>query len=192
MLNCSRPFFELFYLGGKGKRAIFAVGTTPVSSIRTGRALPMTLPLKNKIKPSALWRFVMIDPISIISLITLAAQSVLTLTHLIKDYHGLEDTLQGLVSGLEALQEAIQALKGSASLGDEDFRKLSRLLSACTKRCDDLTQLIQKCSAHPHKNRQSIRDWLNYRFTANDISEFRCQIDDFKTTILIHMSVITM
>ncbi|CAP79447.1 Pc19g00310 [Penicillium rubens Wisconsin 54-1255] len=134
----------------------------------------------------------MVDPISMISLIALAAQSVLTLTDLIKDYRGLDDTLQGLVGGLEALQEAIQALEKPAALDEENFRKLSRLLSACTKRCDDLTQLIQQCSAHPRKNRQSIRDWLTYRFTVNDISEFRGQIDDFKTTILIHMSAIAI
>lgn len=134
----------------------------------------------------------MVDPISIISLIALTAHSVLTLTELIKDYRGLDYTLQSLIGGLEALQEAIQALKGSAALDEENFRKLSRLLAACTKRCDDLARLIQQCSAHSRKNRQSIRDWLAYRFTVNDISEFKGQIDDFKTTILIHMGAIAM
>jgi ABC-type transporter Mla subunit MlaD len=122
----------------------------------------------------------------------LAAQSVLTLTELIRNYRGLDGTLQGLIGGLEALLEAIQALEGPAGSDKENFQKVSRLLSACTKRCDDLTRLIQQCSAHPHKNRQSIRDWLTYRFSVNDISEFRGQIDDFKTTILIHMSAIAM
>ena len=56
----------------------------------------------------------MADPVSIIPLIALAAQSVLTLTKLIKDYRGLDDTLQGLIGGLEALQEAIEALEGPA------------------------------------------------------------------------------
>ena len=134
----------------------------------------------------------MADPISIIPLIALAAQSVLTLTKLIKDYRGLDDTLQGLIGGLEALQEAIEALEGPAASDEESFGKLSRLLSACTKRCDDLAQLIQQCSAHSRENRQSLRDWLTYRFNVNDISEFRGQIDDFKTTILIHMSAIAM
>jgi predicted nuclease with TOPRIM domain len=134
----------------------------------------------------------MVDPISIIPLIVLAAQSVLTLTELIKDYRGLDDTLQGLIGGLEALQEAIQALQGPAALDEETLPKLSRLLSACTKRCNDIKRIIEQCSAHSNKNRQSIRDWLTYRFNVNDISEFRGQIEDFKTTILIYMNAIAM
>ena len=103
----------------------------------------------------------MADPVLIIPLIALAAQSVLTLTKLIKDYRGLNDTLQGLISSLEALQEAIEALEGLS------FGKLSQLLSACTKRCNDLTQLIQQCSAHSRENQQSLCDWLTYWFNVN-------------------------
>ena len=134
----------------------------------------------------------MVDPILIISLIALAAQSVLTLTDSIKNYCGLNNTLQGLVGGLQALQEAIQALEGPATLDEEKFQKLSQLLSACTKRCNNLIQLIQQCSAHSKNNQQSIHNWLTYQFNVNNISEFRGQIDNFKTTILIHMSAIAM
>lgn len=139
----------------------------------------------------------MVDPFStscaIITLVTFAFSTALTLSETIKDFKGHNSKTRALQKELEDLTKVLKALLETINENPEiNFDNLRSLLSRCGKACGEHGKLIARFTRHSDQSHTSIRDWFKRKSLQGDITDFKQTLAGYKSTISIALANVNM
>ena len=139
------------------------------------------------------------DPISLlagfIAIVTAALQSSHSLYEEIKSFKGYPPKVQRLIEELFALGNLLTALKAvleTAQSVDDELISLGFSIKRCGNACQDVKEVLLKCTAHSNQAKASFRDWVKFKYMDGDINDFRDTISVYKSTISIALNGITL
>jgi hypothetical protein len=125
---------------------------------------------------------------ALVSLVTAALQSSITLYRTIKSLQNRERLVRDLRNELQDLEYVLRTLEESITATAVDIKALERPLNRCSRACEEFNALIIECTRHSTNDRTSKRDWLKLQYLGDDIAGFRNMLAGYKSTVVIALA----
>ena len=125
---------------------------------------------------------------ALVSLVTAALQSSITLYRTIKSLQNRDRLVRDLRNELQDLEYVLRTLEESITATAVDIKALERPLNRCAKACEEFNALIIECTRHSTDDRTSKRDWLKLHYLGDDIAGFRNMLAGYKSTVVIALA----
>lgn len=129
----------------------------------------------------------------LVSLAAFAGQCSLALYDTLASYHSHQQRVRDLVDEASALADVLRSLADTARADpDLQWPALAIPLKRCARACQEFEQEIKKFSSRSTDKRTSFRDWAKLRYMGEDVDGFRRLLSEYKMTITVALTDVSM
>ncbi|KAL2864781.1 uncharacterized protein BJX67DRAFT_199100 [Aspergillus lucknowensis] len=142
----------------------------------------------------------MVDPFSfatgLLTLATFAYGACRSVSHQFQSFEDQPKDMWHLKRQLESLQDVLSYLVSLLSKPgaetDTDLVLLKAPLLGCGEACKDLEKLIRKCTKRSDGKRPSVRNWVNFKFRADQIKSVQSILSVYQETIALALGTVKL
>lgn len=130
----------------------------------------------------------------ILTLVIFTYDTSKSLYEAVSSFKSQRKTVRDILTDLDSLVTILASIRVQAQHSSEVARlePLREPLKCCATICQEMHEMLDACTTHSNKDRDSVRDWLNMRYKEKTFGDVSKRLASYKSTLTIAFESINM
>jgi hypothetical protein len=123
----------------------------------------------------------------ILTLVLFTYDTSKSLYEAVSSFKSQRKTVKDILTDLDSLVTILASIRVQAQRSSEVTRlePLREPLNCCATICQEMREMLDACTTHSNKGRDSVRDWLNMRYKEKTFEDVSKRLASYKSTLTI-------